>query len=283
MLQWYYLALIASVLMGAATIIEKQTLKAEHALAYSASFSIAAAAMALAFLPFANFSISALPLALIIVASALSAATYWLVARVYKHGSVATASSVYTALPMLLIVILAFLFLGEKLTAMQYLFIAVLFAATYMIMFRGKAQFEGNKYVEWLVLASLLSAVYTIVLKYILFSVTPYTYLVLSSIFVAIFMAALMQARYKGVAEIFGNMRAYKLAIASIALFTIAYRAFYYTAASQAAISLVWPLMNVPYVLMIVFSSGVLFKEGSVARKAALAVIMIVAAYFLVY
>lgn len=283
MLQWYYLTLVASVLMGGATLIEKQALKAEHAMAYSASFSIVAAIIALTFAPLADFSISALSLALIIVASAISTTTYWLMARIYRHGSVATATSVYTALPMLFIVILAFLLLGEKLTAAQYVAIAVLFAATYMIMFRGRRQFEKEKYIEWLTFASLLSAAYTIVLKYVLFSVSPYTYLVLSNIFVAIFMVVMMQIRYGGITEIFGNMRIYKIVILSVSVLTIAYRITYYLAASVEKISLVWPLLNIPYVIMIVFMGGALFKEGSVARKAVLAVIMIVAAYFLVY
>lgn len=281
MLQWYYLALISSVLLGLATLMEKETLKVEHALAYSSSFAIVVALISLVFLPFANFKISAMSVVLIYLVSVIVAIMYWLIARVYKHGSVSAASPIYAALPNLFVVVLAFMFLGEKLAPAQYIFIGVIIAATYMIMFTGKTQFESGKYVRWLVLASLFSAISTIGMKYILFNVSPYTYLILLEVFVAFNMIIAMQLKYGGIKEIFRNTRMYKKEVASISVLITAYRVTYYFSASLAAISLVWPLSNVPNVIMMVFLGGTIFKEGPVRRKAILAIIMLVTAYFI--
>ena len=54
MIEWYYLVLVSATLMGFSSVLEKYMLKQEHASAYSASFSIMTAVMALVFLPFAE-------------------------------------------------------------------------------------------------------------------------------------------------------------------------------------------------------------------------------------
>jgi hypothetical protein len=284
MFQWYYLALVSSILLGASTLIEKKTLKKEHAMAFTSSFAIIAAIISLAFLPFANFNISPLSVGLIYVVSVLVALTYWLTARVYKHGSISAASPAYAALPSLFVPILAFLFLGEKLGPTQYALIGTIIVATYLIMFTGKPQFESKKYIHWLILASLLTAVSTIGMKYLFefLNITPYTYLILLEIFIAINMAIGMQLKYGGVKEIFKNTLLYKKEIASISLLITAYRITYYFSAFTAKISLVWPLSNVPNVIILVFLGGLIFNEGSIKRKAALAIVLLAAAYLIV-
>ena len=269
-------------MLGVATLLEKNTLKAEHAMAYSTSFSVVMALISLLFLPLANFNLSALSIALIYLLSLMSAAIYWLLARVYKHGSVSAASPVYNALPTFFIVIFAFLFLGEKLTLSQYFFVGVFILATYLIMFTGKPQFESKKYAQWLILASLISAVQATGMKYILLNVNPYTYLIILEAFVALNMIIGMQLKYGGIKETSNNILKYKKEIILIAAFTTAYRVFYYVAASMANITLVWPLSNVLNVIMLVFLGGLIFKEGSVKRKSIIAIAMLIAIYFLV-
>ena len=231
----------------------------------------------------ANFNISLTSFLLIFVTSIITAITFWLSARVYKHGSVATSSSVYTALPMFFVTVFAFLFLGEQLTSIQYISIGVLVLATYLILFRGKSPFKKEKYIHWLLLGSLLSSVSIIIFKYILTSVSPYTYLVLSNIIIAAFMMVAMQLEHGGIREIAGNMRRYKKAIISASVLAVSYRITFYLAASLAAISLVWPVRNVPNIFIIVFSSNLLFNEHHILRKAALAMIMVISVYFMVF
>lgn len=282
MLDWYYLAIISSLMLGVATLIEKRTLKAEYAMAYSTSFSVLMAAISIVFIPLASFSLNLTSVVLIYLLSLLSALVYWLLARVYRHGSVSVASPVYNALPNFFVVLFAFVFLGEALSTVQYVFVGLLIVATYLIMFKEKNQFESKKYIHWLVMASLAAAVQAIVMKYLLFTVDPYTYLILLELFVAINMVAAMQIKHGGIKEVIRNTRTHKNELVLIALFTTAYRIPYFLSAAEASIAVVWPLSNILNVILLVFIGGLMFKEGFIKRKLILAAVMILAAYFIV-
>jgi uncharacterized membrane protein len=95
-------------------------------------------------------------------------------------------------------------------------------------------------------------------------------------------MVAGMQIKYGGIKEIYKNISTYKKEIVLIAVLYTAYRITYYISASMANISLVWPLNNVPSVIIIVFFGGLLFKEGSLKRKLILTCVMLVCVYFII-
>ena len=121
-------------------------------------------------LPFAKFNINIYELLIIYVMSILSALSYLFNARIYKHGNISVSTPVLSSLPQLFIVLLAFIFLREKLTILQYLAIAVLLVATYFLIAPKSAkkykQFDSKKYVYLLVLNTLIMAAGAILMKY---------------------------------------------------------------------------------------------------------------------
>lgn len=286
MIEWYYLVLISAALMGFSSVLEKYMLKDEHASAYSASFSIIIALMALVFVPLADFNISPYAVALVFLISVVSTISYILTARVYKHGNISVSSPILSSLPQLLIVVFAFMFLSERLSFVQYMSIAVMIIAAYLLLFkansRKKAAFEGKKYVYELVVVIALMAIGGVLLKYLLFYMNPYTYMVLVEAFMALDMTVYMQLHYGGVKEIAHNMRKYRKPLLAIAVITMAYRITYYVAVSTTYVSLASPLRNTLSVVITVFLGGMLFKEGNIARKLALAAVMLAAVYFLI-
>lgn len=286
MIEWYYLVLISAALMGFSSVLEKYMLKDEHASAYSASFSIIIALMALVFVPFADFNISPYAVALVFLISVVSTISYILTARVYKHGNISVSSPILSSLPQLLIVVFAFMFLSERLSFVQYMSIAVMIIAAYLLLFkansRKKAAFEGKKYVYELVVVIALMAIGGVLLKYLLFYMNPYTYMVLVEAFMALDMTVYMQLHYGGVKEIAHNMRKYRKPLLAIAVITMAYRITYYVAVSTTYVSLASPLRNTLSVVITVLLGGMLFKEGNIARKLALAAVMLAAVYFLI-
>ncbi len=286
MIEWYYLVLISAALMGFSSVLEKYMLKDEHASAYSASFSIIIALMALVFVPFADFNISPYAVALVFLISVVSTISYILTARVYKHGNISVSSPILSSLPQLLIVVFAFMFLSERLSFVQYMSIAVMIIAAYLLLFkansRKKAAFEGKKYVYELVVVIALMAIGGVLLKYLLFYMNPYTYMVLVEAFMALDMIVYMQLHYGGVKEIAHNMRKYRKPLLAIAVITMAYRITYYVAVSTTYVSLASPLRNTLSVVITVLLGGMLFKEGNIARKLALAAVMLAAVYFLI-
>ncbi len=286
MIEWYYLVLISAALMGFSSVLEKYMLKDEHASAYSASFSIIIALMALVFAPFADFNISLYAVALVFLISVVSTVSYILTARVYKHGNISVSSPILSSLPQLLIVVFAFMFLSERLSFVQYMSIAVMIIAAYLLLFkansRKRAAFDKKKYVYELVVVIALMAIGGVLLKYLLFYITPYTYIVLVEAFMALDMTVYMQLRYGGVKEIAHNMRIYRKPLLAIAVITMTYRITYYVAVSTTYVSLASPLRNTLSVVVTVLLGGMLFKEGNIARKLALAAVMLTAVYFLI-
>jgi transporter family protein len=287
MIEWYYLVIISSAIMGATTIIEKYALKNQHATSYSASFSIVIAVLSLAFLPFAKFNVNILDVAIIYLMSLLSAATYLFNARIYKHGNISVSTPVLSSLPQLFIVILAFIFLDEKLTIIQYAAIAVLLVATFLILdpkSRGKyKQFDSKKYVYLLLINTLLMAIGGILMKYVLeIGINLYAMLILLEIFIAINMALFISIKYDGIKEEVTNLLRNKTVIVSIALLSLLYRVFYYASLQLAYVSLASPLRNSISVIITIIIGGLIFHEKGLERKFVITIIMLLMVYIII-
>ncbi|MEM0149333.1 MAG: DMT family transporter [Candidatus Micrarchaeaceae archaeon] len=281
MIAWYYLAILSSLFMGLSTLIEKKALKTEHPTAFSASFTTLIAIVSLVFIPFADFHISWSTVAIIYVISIISTTTYVLTAKVYKHSSVSIATPILSSLPMFFVVLLAYAFLGEKLTIMQYASIAVLIFATYFII--SNKDEPRKKYIAMLVLISFLSGIGFAVSKYLLGGiVNAFTFLILSEVFIAANMLVYMTIKFGGMKEIVANTRSNLLPIMAIVVLAILYRLAFYFSLYTAQVSLAMPLRNTVNVIIIVIGGGLVFKESSIMKKLVLALIMVACAALLI-
>ncbi|MCL4373557.1 MAG: DMT family transporter [Candidatus Marsarchaeota archaeon] len=281
MIAWYYLAILSSLFMGLSTIVEKKALKTEHPTAYSASFATIIAIVSLVFIPWAKFNISIYAVAILYVLSLISTSTYILSAKVYKHSSISVATPILSSLPMFFVVILAFAFLGEKLSLVQYASIAVLIISTYFILSNNDG--PKRKYIVMLILISFLSGIGFTVTKYLLGGeVNAFAFLILSEIFIAFNMLVYISVKFGGVREIAANVKANKVPILAIVALAIAYRLTFYFALYTAPVSLAQPLRNTVNILLIVVGGGILFNEGGISKKLVLALIMVACAYVLV-
>ncbi len=286
MIEWYYFALMSSILLGMFTILEKFSLKREHATAFTSAFSFIAAIISLPLLLLAqNFSFTWFQLALVFSNGVLIALTYLLAARVYRHGSVSVASAAFSSLPSVFVVLLALPLLGETLTLTQYVSIAVITVVIYSLLFeRGKMKaFESNKYITMIVVRSFLVAAQAILTKYILLmGVDVYAFFVLSELFVAFDFAVFISFKYGGVKEIVSTVRSYALPIALMAALTLGYGLTYYLSLMGADVSLVTPVRNTVYVAMTVLAGGLLFREDEIEKKLALSAVLLLFTYLLI-
>ena len=289
-MDWYYLVLISSALMGLENIVSKVSLKKEYATEFSAALSLLVAVVGLVVIPFANFNISMLQLIYIIIFSVLNAYIFLLSARVFRHEDISVASPAFSSLPTLFTVILAFFFLSERLDIGQYICIFGMMLAAYMLLFnraKGKAAskkasvLKGNKYVYMIILYSLLSAVGFIFNKYLLYSVDPYAFLVLSGIFMSAFFFVFISVKYTGIPEIVNAVKKYKVPLMFNAVLTLGYRLSFYVALAAAPVSVAQPLRNVFYLVITVAIGGMLFREKSLKEKIALSAFMLIFAYLL--
>ncbi|MEM3841160.1 MAG: EamA family transporter [Candidatus Micrarchaeaceae archaeon] len=285
MLYLYLLILLSGAIMGFSSLVEKKALIEEHATAFSASFSIITALLSLIFLPFTSMKVSAIDLGLIYLVSLISTITYILTARVYKHSNISIASPLFSSVPQLLIVIFAFVFLSEKLTLVRYFSIAVIILSVYIIMFRTKSKksaFKSLKYVYIMFVDLVLMAASAILMKYTLFSVPPFTYLIIAEFFIAANMLAYISIRYGGPKEVVNNISKFWAPIFLVSGLTIIYRATYYFALVNTFVSIASPLRNGVEVLIAVSGGGFMFGEKSIGIKLIFSAIIIIAIYFLV-
>jgi len=283
---WVILVLLSSLLMGLATIVEKISLKKEHATAFSAAVTLLVTLLSLVLIPLANFQLTLQQWVILIVLSAFNAYVFLLSARVFKHGELSIASPAFSSLPILFTVMLAFFFLGEMLTLFQYVVIVAMVLAIYFLLFTKRRpgeqpSFDDKKYVPMIVLYSLLSAATTIVSKYLLDGMNPYTFLILGGIFMSVSFAVMISIRYGGIAEIFDSVKKYRLPLAANAILTLGYRVTYYIALTTAQVSLASPLRNTIYVVITVAFSVMLFSEKHIGRKLVLGIVLLALSYLL--
>lgn len=286
MIEWYYFALMSSIMLGMFTILEKFSLKQQHATAFTSAFSFIAAVISLPLLLLArNFSFTWLQIALVFANGILIALTYLLAARVYKHGSVSVASAAFSSLPSVFVVLLALPLLGESLTLIQYVSIAVITVVIYSLLFdrRKGAPFESNKYMTMILVRSIMVAMQAVLTKYILsMGVDVFAFFVLSEIFVAFDFALFISFKYGGMREIASTVRKYSVPIALMAVLTLGYGLTYYISLLGADVSLVTPVRNTVYVVMTVLAGGLFFKEDSVGKKLVLSAVLLAFTYLLI-
>ncbi|VVB76923.1 EamA-like transporter family protein [uncultured archaeon] len=284
MIEWYYFALISSILLGVYSVVEKLALKNEHATAFTSAFSIIAAAMSLPLLLFANFDLTYMQLFLIFANGTIMALTYLLAARIFKHGSISVASAAFGSLPSVFVALLAIPLLGEHLTVLQYVSIAVISVIIYLLLFeRGLGKdFESNKYRIMVLVRSLLVAMQAVLTKYLLGSVDVPTLLFLCEIFMAFDFAVFISVKYGGIKEIVFTIRSYALPIILMAALTVGFSLTYFLSLTGADVSLVTPVRNTVYVVMAVILGGMLFNEDELKKKLALSAILLIFTYLLI-
>lgn len=287
MVEWYYFVLISSVLNGLATLVEKNSLKKEFATEFSATIAPLVAIISLIFIPLANFGISAWQLLFIVGWGALNAYSYLLAARSFRHSELSVSSAAFSSLPTLIVVVLAFFLLSEQLAPVQYVGIAGMIVATYMLFFRapkrtdGKQDFESSKYKYVVLFAVAISGVAALLNKPAITGINPYTFFIISSISMAAFLVLYITWKYKGVGEIVHTAKAYRMPTTLASFLTAGYRLAYYLALVTVPVALAQPLGNTFYVIITVAIGGLIFKEGNIRRKLVLSVFLIFFAYLL--
>ena len=287
MLAWYYLVIISSLISVLVSIIQKRTLKIEHATQYSAASSFLLAIVALIFIPFANFNITPLQLAYTVMFGVFAAITLLLGVRVIKHAHLSATTPISNALPLFFIVVFAYAFLSEKLTAIQYFSVAGIIITTYLMLFRKKQNqpdhdYESSKYKYLLVISAMISAGGSIIGKYLLVHINVFTFMIISQIVVAACLAIFATIRYGGLGEIASTVRRYRGTFFTIVSLILILRVIYYFALTTAPISIASTLNNAVFVLVTVPIGGVVFKEDDIVRKTLMSAIITVFAYLLI-
>ena len=282
---WYYLIAISSVFNAGTLILEKRLLRAEHALAFSASVAFSIGLLSFLFIPFVTLSLTLFDLALMLAYSVMLGIGYWMSARLFRHGSLSTGSPLYNVLPNIIVVLLGFVLLAEELTAVQYIAIAVMLAAAFFMAFQSNRKRDvmgKSRYDYTIAVNAVIVGINWILLKYALGFVSPITFIFFTSMFTPFIVWLLVFRRpvpYRKETEM--DIRKYIKLLVALAVLTLTYRVLLYTAVTSSQVSIAAPFNSTMIVMVTVLAGGVLFGEHHIPRKVALSAIMLIASYFL--
>lgn len=287
---WYIFPLISAVLLAASTIFEKKILHNEHATEFSTVFAIFNAILCIPFFFFADFSKLTMGLVFIIyVASVMATVTFLLCTKSNRHMEV-SASSPWMILAPAFAAIMAFIFLGEKLSSIQYIGLSFMVVGLYVLqthkhtsLLEPFREIYSSKYIHYIILSLFLYSFGALIDRLILNrnEVSVFAYLFLIHLFVAINFSIITFFRYDGVKGIKHGIKFYGWLILLVSILTVTHRVTTSIAISTTMIGLVLPIKRLSSLFTTIIG-GELFHEKNLARKIIACLIMLVGVIFII-
>lgn len=291
LMDWISFALLAAVFLGSNMIVSKKVLTGEHALEFLAASSLAGLVFILPAMFFFRPSVLPPVVTGIILLKAITAFFFFYFgARALRHMELSSYAPLTNLSPILLI-LLGYLFLGEKLTSIQILGVLTTVFGAYILELNDglkslKTPFleiKKNKYIHY-VLFSLLAGSFSIVLdRYILKTVPLVDFYFYQRIMIDILIIVSLFLFFdgsSGVKKVFNDYRF--LIFISVVLYLLG-DLFYFKAISfpTAYIALIIPVKRLSS-LFATFFGGEIFHEDHLLRKTLACVIMVVGVFMII-
>lgn len=279
-MEWFIFALGSAILASISAVVEKKTLRTQHALSFSATLAIINALIMIPFVSNVNFSFDAVTYLQIFVVSILATAAFLMVAKSLRHMDVSLVSPLMAFGPAV-VVLPAFFILGERITLTQLTGIFILMVGSYVLTMQRHKSFADpftrmlkSEFVHYLFFALFLYGITSIFDKIILTKIDPVSYLFIVQAFIAINFVFLISYLFN-VTEIFESVKTAGKWIFIISLFTVGYRYFQSVAVTMADVSLVNPIKKSSALFSTVIG-GELFHEQNILQKSIACSIMLV-------
>lgn len=294
-MEWYYFVLMAAVSYAFFIIYTKKALLIEHSIEFSSVLSIVLFLFSLPLLFFINFDLNTSQIALIYVSSSLFTMAFLFNMRAIRHMDVSIVAPLMT-FNVAITSILAIIFLGERLTAMQVIGILFLLAGAYILQthHRESSLFEPlkkmftSRHVMYLLASLLMFSLAFLIIKNAISIDNPerigaIDYIFLLNGFVALNFFIMITLFYNGIKTYKAGMKQLKLIAIPAALILI-YRILQVTAMSlpYAKLSLIVALNEV-YVFFVVLIGGRMFHEHNLARKITGTAVILIGIYLVIY
>lgn len=297
---WYVYALISAVCIATVGLLEKKTLQRERSSEYVTVFSVIKLGLFLAFFFSAiNWSVTSHHLTWLIIDGAIGAMAFWLVAKAMRRMEISSAVPLLSLDPGLTAV-LAFLFLGERLTPAHILGLGFLVVGTYVLeLHRSHDDTKSIVANRWrtmvspltriwrqpggiyIISALLLFSLSSTLDRYLLLQVQTNTYIAYTLIVsTAIFLVLFLRSRQS--LQILRPGRGYLLFFIFLAAaLHLTSNIAQANAVSIMAVGLVIAVKRLS-VLIDVILGGRFFHERHLPQKIAATAIMLVGVYFVV-
>jgi len=288
-MEWYVYALAAAIFTAAATITQKKTLKNEHALEFSAVLAAINFAFTFLFLPSTNFNIGIKKYLIIYLASWLGSVAFLFIAKSIRHMELSSSSPLLNFGPGIT-AILAFIFLGEKITSTQIIGIGLLILGAYILEIKGHIsniltpvkELTKSKYTRYILFALLLYGFSTLIDRHVMTQgVSPSSYMFIVHGFIFLNYLIIITFFYDGLSGIKHGLKTVGKCIFLISAFTVAYRYFQIKAISMAYVALVVTIKRLSTILTTLIG-GKIYHEKNLLIKVLGCIIMFWGAVFII-
>ncbi len=289
-MEWYVFAVLSAAFASLAPIAEKKSLKSLNALEFSTVFAIMNLVITLPILFLFPFNVPLGTMAVLFIGSLFSASGFLSVIKSMKKLPISVVSPLRNFDPAIL-ALLAFVILGEKMTANQISGIAMIILGAYSLEIKKhdlawplKVFFNSkkSKFYLFLFLAGVLYGFSSIADKMALSVIKPLQYLLIAHVFLAFnFFALTVATKRSGLKKTGLALKNSMKWVFAAALLTVSYRLLQAVAVSMANVSLVIPIRHLS-VLFTTAIGGKLFHEKHLLHRIVSALIMLVGAYMVI-
>ncbi|MFZ4632544.1 MAG: EamA family transporter [Patescibacteria group bacterium] len=287
---WFFLIITAVFFIVFETVLEKRTLSSIGTLEFAAMFAFGNAIVLSPFLLVADLSqLNPTILLLIYVASIVSTTTSLLIFKTMKHSALSEAAPILALLP-LVVTLLAFLFLGEKVNLVQIFGLILIVVGIMFLEFknfetgRGIFQKGRKRYILYILLCLLFGGLGAIFDRVLLFrlELNSLTYLAIIQIFIALNYLFFLSIKPKRFSSLKISISDFWKIIFLISLLTVAHRYLYASAIKLAtSIGLVVAVYKLSS-LFNVFVGEKFFGEKDIVKKIIATLIILSGVFLLV-
>ncbi|MFA5175760.1 MAG: EamA family transporter [Candidatus Nanoarchaeia archaeon] len=294
---WIIYSLASALCTSISYLLRKKTLIKEHSIQFLTVFKFFEGVFVLLLVPFVNFNLPIFVYVLLFLISLIGLEADIFDTKSLKHLEISNVFPLKNLSPLFLVII-SYIFLGEKLVLLQIIGIIILIFGTYVLECNGNLlnyqyffkRVKHSRYLQYAFLSLVLVSFSAIGEKYtfnkhlvdpltILFFI--YTFMAIEMLIVQIFFPK--EKEHKNpIKEIFDTLNRARWPIFVSALFGLLAAAFYYLAIQIALVSLVIPLKRLSTLITTVLG-GEFFKEKNLFFRTLACLIMLFGLYLIVH
>jgi uncharacterized membrane protein len=270
-------------------VVEKKTLREEHAAEFSSVLGICTVLVSVPILFFINISISPIMVLLTYVASLVWSISLLLDTKALRHTEISNFAPLMNLHPMF-VALIAFFLLGESLTVFQLLGLIFIAIGAYVLRFRRRYKrgpihlmktLHKSKYTIYILISVFLLSFGSIADKWNLNFVEPLFYIFLLQTFIMVNYVIIIFVKYDGARGIKHGFVSAGKWIFLAALFLAFSRFFYAFAVNLAYIALVVPIKKTSTLISTIIG-GEVFHEHRLFQRIIACIIMVVGAALII-
>lgn len=292
-MDWFWLAIISALLSAFAAITQKKVLFKLSALDFSLIVSFLVLIISIPLFSYVNYSaLSSTALIWLFFKAVINGLAFLCVMTALKNLEISRAIPIMGSSPVL-VALLAFIFIGERLTGYETIGILLVVVGIYILELKKQESyltpftvFVRSKYHKILLAALILISFSAMLDKFILkeFKLPPMTFLAFQHlfffiIFLVIWISVNKSVNIKPVLKSAGTSTI--LLVVLIAFITIGYRWFQIEATILAPVGLVISLKRLS-VLFAAVIGGKIFNDKDYFRKVVAAILIVAGAMFII-